>query len=241
MRLCGVDTLLVTIRKRSKTDVKRIIVVCAVLALGVTSTVFAQDSKVEISGFFGYTLSEGFNVNPDTVVGIVVSEVNPTSGVSYGGMFNVNVNENMAVGFLYDQQDSNLELKGTGALGKANVADLKVRNYHGIFTYNFGDDRDPMRPFIMGGVGATQYSPGEADGFPVEGEIKFSSTWGGGVKFFASPNFGVNVMARWTPTYIKSDPGGIWCSPYWPGACWQLEDPDYSNQLQFSGGVTLRF
>jgi opacity protein-like surface antigen len=98
-----------------------------------------------------------------------------------------------------------------------------------------------VRPYIFGGVGATQYSPGDVMGVGIDGNTKFSSTWGGGVKFFASEHFGINLMARWTPTYIKSDPGGIWCNPYWPGGCWQLSEPDYSNQLQFAGGVTFRF
>ena len=133
----------------------------------------------------------------------------------------------MQVGFLYDQQESNLELKGVGLLGKTNAADLKVRNYHAIFTYNFGDDRDSTRPFLFGGLGATQYSPGDVMGFAIEGNTKFSSTWGGGVKFFASPelcpfHFGINVMGRWTPTYIKSDPAGShrWCSPRDPVQSW---------------------
>lgn len=220
---------------------KRNVTIFSFLILGMATAALAQDSKVEISPFIGYTLSEGFGVNPDTALGILVDEINPTSGLSYGFMFNVNVNENMQVGFLWDQQESNLEIKGNGALGKENVADLKVRNYHGIFTYNFGDDRESMRPYIFGGVGATQYSPGNVMDFTIDGQTKFSSTWGGGVKFFTGPNFGVNLMARWTPTYIKSDPGGIWCSPYWLGGCWQLSEPDYSNQLELAGGVTLRF
>ncbi len=209
------------------------------LALGTMA--YAQDTRVEISPYVGYTLSEGINVNPDTVIGILVDQVNPTNGLSYGFMFNINVDENMQIGFLYDQQESNLELKGTGLLPKTNVADLKVRNYHAIFTYNFGDARDSMRPYLLGGVGATQYSPGDVMGFAIEGNTKFSSTWGGGVKFFTSPHFGINIMGRWTPTYIKSDPGGIWCSPYWPGACWQVPNPDYANQLEFAVGATFRF
>lgn len=220
---------------------KRPLLVFSTLIVGMATATFAQDSRVEISPFVGYTLSEGFSVNPQTALGVLVDEVNPTSGLSYGAMFNVNVNENMQVGFLMDQQESNLELKGTGLSGQVNAAELKVRNYHGIFTYNFGDEREAMRPYIFGGVGATQYSPGEVMGNAIDGETKFSSTWGGGVKFFTSDHFGVNLMARWTPTYIKSDPAGVWCSPYWAGGCWQLSDPDYSNQLELAGGITLRF
>ena len=211
--------------------------------LAFASTSLAQ-GRVEISGWGGYTFSEGINVDPNSVAGILVREVNPTSGLSYGVSFNVAVDDDgaMMIGFLIDQQESNLELKGAGGgIGKTSVADMKVRNYHAIFTYNFGDYRDPVRPYILGGLGATQYSPGDVMGFAIDGNTKFSSTWGGGVKFFANDHVGINVGARWTPTYIKSDPAGVWCSPYWPGGCWQLSDPDYSNQLEFTGGITLRF
>ena len=75
----------------------------------------------------------------------------------------------------------------------------------------------------------------------IESTTKFSTTWGGGVKAYPSPNVGIKVMGRWTPTYIKSDPGGIWCSPYWPWGCYVLEETDYSNQFELSGGVSFRF
>ena len=148
-------------RKRSRQKVTQKIAGALILTLALGTMVSAQDTRIEISPFFGYTLSEGINVNPDTVAGIIVDQVNPTNGISYGVMFNVNVNENMQVGFLYDNQESNLELKGRGVLGKTNVADLKVRNYHAIFTYIWGDSRDSMRPYLFGGLGATQYSPGD--------------------------------------------------------------------------------
>ena len=40
-------------------------------------------------------------------------------------------------------------------------------------------------------------------------------------------------------TYIKSNPAGYWCDPYF--GCWAVGDAQYSNQLEFAGGVTLRF
>lgn len=43
--------------------------------------------------------------------------------------------ENAQIGFLFDQQESQLELKGTGER-KEEVADLAVRNYHGVFRSN---------------------------------------------------------------------------------------------------------
>jgi len=219
----------------------RKIIIASLLTVALASSGLAQDHRVEISPFIGYTLSEGFTVNPVVIGGSVYDKINPTSGLSYGFMFNVFVNEGMQIGFLFDRQDSNLEAKGPSA--KTEFADLNVENYHAIFTYNFGYEDATVRPFIMGGIGATRYKPGDVTGTDtaIMGSTKFSTTWAGGVKAYPSPSIGFLAMARWTPTYIKSDPAGIWCNPWWPGGCWQLVETDYSNQFQFSAGVTFRF
>lgn len=216
---------------------KRMSVCVAACAL-LGSTAGAQDSRVEIAPFIGYTLSEGFTVNPVTIDGGVFDTISPTSGLSYGFTFDVNISENMAVGFLFSEQQSNLEASGTR---KEELTDMSVRNYHGTFTYNFGDSDSSMRPFIMGGVGATNWSPSDIQGIAIDSETKISSTWAGGVKLYLSPNVGIKGMARWTPTYVKSDPAGVWCSPYWGFGCYQLVDTEYSNQLELSVGVALRF
>jgi hypothetical protein len=44
---------------------------------------------------------------------------------------------------------------------------------------------------------------------------------------------------RWVPTYIKSDAAGWWCDPFW--GCYVVGSAQYANQLDFSGGITLRF
>ena len=218
---------------------KLITAAISMLVLALAAAAGAQDKKVEITGFVGYTLSEGIEGDGVVIGGTLFNSINPTSSFSYGFTVGYFVTEDVEIGFLYDEQRSNLEIKGPTV--KEEVADMKVRNYHGIFTYNWGDDRSVARPFLMGGLGATQYSPGDIMGNAIEGNTKFSTTWGGGVKLFPSENVGIQAMARWTPTYIKSDPAGIWCSPYWPFACWPVSSPDYSNQFEFSGGIALRF
>lgn len=203
------------------------------------ASAFAQDSKVEVSAWGGYTFSEGVPIQEIEIDGERFNEVNPTSGASYGFAFGVFVTENISVEFAVDQQRSNLEGKGFG--NRREFVSMNLNNYHGNFVYNWGDDRDEMRPFIFGGIGATSFSPSNVEGVDVEGNTRFSSNWGGGVKFYPSSHFGLKVMARWVPTYIKSEPGGIWCSPFWPWGCYQLVDNQYVNQFQFAGGVTLRF
>ena len=150
-------------------------IVVALLA----SPAFAQsDSRMEISVNGGYTLSEGVDVREDTVLGLIISEVNPKSGGSYNINASFFMSEQAQVGFLFGQQFSTLELK-TRAGTRHDAADMKVNNYHGVFTYNWGYGDSQIRPFIFGGLGATHYSPGDADGFPVDSNTRFSTTWGG--------------------------------------------------------------
>ncbi len=209
----------------------------------LASPVWAQPNpRVEISVNGGYTLSEGIPVNAETVLGLLIDRVTPKSGGSFGILANFFAGEQAQVGFQYSQQFSTFELEPTAGLGgKIDLADMKVRNYHGIFTYNWGFSDSPVRPFFFGGLGATQYSPDDVMGNGIDSNTRFSTTWGGGVKVYANDHVGFNVTGRWVPTYINSDPGGIWCSPYYPFGCWVVSSANYSNQFDLSGGLTFRF
>jgi hypothetical protein len=215
--------------------------------LGLTLTfamglALAQDEfKIEVTPYFGYTFSEGVNITPQDIGnGESVDRLSPTSALSYGFSLDWLATESFALGFNFSQQNSSLEGRVQPS-GKREFTDMKVRNYHGIFTYNWGYEDSVLRPFFFGGLGATQYSPSPISGNSVDSSTRFSTTWGGGVKYFFSDNIGVRGTGRWTPTYIKSDPGGVWCSPWWPWNCWVLANPNYSNQFEMSAGVTVRF
>jgi hypothetical protein len=195
----------------------------------------SQAQRVEINPFFGYTASDGVTVDPILIDGEIYDAVNVKSGISYGFLFGVYATENVEVGFLWSRQDSTLEGEGTTT---REFSSMPVSNYHGIVAYNFGDSGAAARPFIFGGLGATTYSPDDVNGQSIDSNSQFSSTWGAGIKVYGGGNVGVSVMGRWTPTYIKSDPGGIWCGYY---GCYVLEDTQYANQFEISGGVSFRF
>lgn len=207
--------------------------------LFLASAAGAQDYKIEVSGYAGWTFSNGVPIDNIEFEGETFNRITPKSGGSYGFTFGVFITENVEIEFALDQQRSVLEASGRGT--KREFTDMKVNNYHANFVYNWGDDRDVMRPFIFGGLGATQYKLDDVMGNVVDGNTRFSSNWGGGIKMYSSRNIGIKLMARWTPTYIKSDPGGIWCSPFWPWICYQVADTQYSDQFQLAGGITLRF
>jgi len=211
-----------------------------ILLLWAPLTLAQDEYKIELTPYVGYTTSGGVRINPvDIGGGVIVDRITPTSGVSFGIGFDYLFSEHAAVGFNFSQQQSNLE--GRTQSGKQNFTDMSVRNYHGIFTYNLGDEDAPMRPFFFGGLGATQYAPAEIQGQSINSSTRFSTTWGGGVKFFVSEHIGIRGTGRWTPTYIRSDPGGVWCSPYWPWSCWVVGNPHYSHQFEMSAGAVFRF
>lgn len=216
-------------------------VLAAVMVTLFATAAWAQDPRVEISGTAGWTFSDGVSGNAVSVPGFgVFDRIDPKDSFSWGARVGFNVTPNVEVGFLFDQQQSAYEIGGTSTV---ELGDVSVRNYHGYLAYNFGESDAPVRPYVLGGLGATQYGSLSLSGAgttrDIGGETQFSTTWGLGVKLFPGRSFGLRLEGRWTPTYIKSDAEGWWCDPYW--GCYVVGDAQYSNQFELSGGITLRF
>ncbi len=218
----------------------RIVLVLA-LMFSLSPLAQAQDYRMEVTPFFGYTFSTGVDVAiADSGAGVFIDKITPKSGFNWGFQADVLAGESFAIGFLYSDQSSKLELREVSGQ-KTEITDAKVRNYHAMFTFNMAEEDDPMRPFFFAGLGATQYSTDDIMGNSVDSNSKFSTTWGGGVKWYRTDHIGVRTSLRWTPTYIKSDPAGYWCSPFWPGGCWLVSEAHYSHQWEFNAGLALRF
>ena len=173
-----------------------------------------------------------------TADGEIYDELEPKDSFKWGLMGGVLLGDygNAEVGFMWSQQLSTLQVTGTTT---REIGDLTVSSYHGYFGYNFFENDASARPYIFGGLGATSYGGvdytrviGGAAGH-VDGETQFSTTWGAGVKFYAG-NIGARIGVQWTPTYIKSDPAGYWCDPYW--GCYLVGDPRYLEPVRFRRG-----
>jgi hypothetical protein len=217
----------------------------------------AQEHKYEFKTFFGYTVSPNLDIAPQTVPGnAVIERMSPRSSFSYGLQLDYFLTERLSAGFIFAPQLSQLWATATAAPGQPSTlpgvpgslafADMVTYNGHGVITYNLGAEKASIRPFILGGAGITRFSPSEviiltpnySGARNIDGINKFSPTMGGGVKTFISPRFGFQVMARYTPTHIGSG-SGVWCSPYW--GCFQLTGSQWSHQIEFTGGIVLRF
>jgi hypothetical protein len=211
------------------------------LAMGLAaSTARAQNSKLEFSATAGYTFSDGVSGETVPVPGGAVNRIDPNDAFSWGLRGAYLLGRNSEVGFLFNLQSTELEASGTTTI---TVGDQSVYNYHGYYAYSFADVDAPARPYFLVGLGATSFSAvnttvdGEAR--EVGGGTKFSGTLALGLKafVFGSPKFGLRAEARYTPTYIKSDPGGWWCG-YW--GCYVVENAQYANQFELSAGIIFR-
>ncbi len=219
---------------------KRASGLCLFCVLWSVTPAFAQ--RVELTGLFGWTLSDGVEANTAVVAGDgnVYDAVDSKDSASWGLGAGFHVNERFEVGFLFNQQLSTLRLDGTTTL---DVGDMSVYSYHPYVAFNLGEMGARVRPYLMIGMGATHFSSVKFTALGVDRETgsntQFSTTWGAGVKVYPTQHVGVRFGAQWTPTYIKTDAEGWWCDPYW--GCYLTGDPQYSNQFQLSGGVTTRF
>jgi hypothetical protein len=203
----------------------------------------AQAQKFEISFTGGYSTSEGISGDAIVFPAGVFDSIDVKSGGSFGLSFGYVLESGGEVGFLWGRQMSKLAVSLQGA-NQIDIGDMNIDHYHGYFAYNFMPDSN-VHPYLMIGFGATDYgsvdftrSTGVAD--TVSGPVRFSTTWGGGVKVFgAGGKVGFRGGVRWTPTYITSEAEGWWCDPWW--GCYLVGDSKYANQFEFSGGIVFRF
>jgi opacity protein-like surface antigen len=220
---------------------RAIVFVAAALMLSAGSAM-AQGKKVEISGLVGWTLSDGVAGDPTPAPdGKTYNAVDLKDGMNWGLMFGIMASDNFEIGFMFNQQMSALRLEGTT---DRELGDMNINSYHGYFAYNFGDAEAKLRPYVLGGIGATNYGSvsytNAAGANATTGsDTQFSTTWGAGVKFYPVPSVGLRFGIRWTPVYITSEAGGWWCDPYW--GCYMVGDAKYANQFDFSGGISIRF
>ena len=129
--------------------IRKTILTAAVLALAA-GTATAQEPRVELSATAGWTFSDGVNVGSIDESPI---QVGPKDAFSWGARLGFNLSPNSEIGFLFASQSTDLEATGV----VTRTIPQTVYNYHGYFAYNFGDPDAAVRPYILGGLGATQY------------------------------------------------------------------------------------
>ena len=144
------------------------------------------------------------------------NNIEPRDAFSWGLRVGFFADQHSEIGFLFNQQATELGLRGTTTV---KLGDLNINNYHGYYAYNFGDAAAAVRPYILVGLGATQYAEVTATvsgtSRDIPSDTRFSGTGAVGVKVYPGENFGLSLEGRWTQTYLTTSNEGWWCDPYW--------------------------
>ena len=123
----------------------------------MAASVSAQGA--EVSGTVGWTFSDGVSGNAVMVPGVgTFDRIDPKDSWAWGVRLGLFAGANSEIGFLYDQQPTELELGGTTTV---KIGDIKVHNYQGYYAFNFGSAEAGVRPYLLFGLGATPVRHGQ--------------------------------------------------------------------------------
>jgi len=210
---------------RITTGFARLFALMSVLAFPL----FAQQ-HFEIQPFAGYKYGGGADVSGNF---LGINRINIDSSVAYGATATFNPSEFTGVEFLWNRQPTH----ASGSLYSGGTYPQKIGatldQFHGNFLLSFAGHGSRVEPFLLFGAGATDmHGSGSST-------TKFSFAVGGGVKYFVSRHLGFRAQARYSPTYLYSTSGGVWCN--WWGYCWVIPNDHFLQQGDVTGGVILRF
>ena len=207
----------------------------AVLLFLCSIPITAQDSplltpgRISITLLVGYRTRMGLPIQPETTGS--TSTLSLDSGPAYG----------LAVGFRM-RNDDIIEFRWTrqnsyGRAQQANVAlpttPTTADQFHCDFSHEYlmPYHEDRVRPYLVGSVGATNFSSGSS-----QSSAHFSVGVGGGVKFFVSKHFGFRTQAEWLPMFVSPRQLGP-CT----GACAVNVGGTVASQVEATFGPIIKF
>ena len=222
------------------------IVWSAALIVGlVTSAAHAQEKRAELGFNLGYTGSEGVTATDVLPGARFDAGVDAKSSFSWNLDFGYFATENIQIGALFAQQNSEQEFFAQNGAFRTVPGNWNVNNFQGTFAYNTGSFESKTRVYFLGGLGFTRYTSNTFEGpnsqeFEIRGATKFATTWGAGLKFYPASAAGLKAGVRWTPTALGSLTDDWLCGPY--NNCEVVDvDRSWSRQLEFTVGGFLRF
>jgi len=202
--------------------------VVVVLVFAVSG--FAQN--FELGAQVGGQINGGLDLSTSLFHRIEVA-----NALNYGITFAYLPGQHAGLEFQWSKMNADTRAQPIGGGSSVKVFSLGQNQYMANFLYHFTDKEASTRPFAFFGLGASSLDP---DRSGVQGATRFAFSVGAGVKHNLSRHLGVRGQVKYAPTYITSTNGGYWCDPFW-GGCWIVGNSHYLHEVDFSGGLTVRF
>jgi opacity protein-like surface antigen len=188
---------------------------------------------IEVTPFIGGQINGGVDLSTS-----LYKRIDVQNGLNYGLSASYAIaSKYTAIEFIWSHSQVGTVAQPPNEGRALKLFNLTSNQFLGDFVIHFKDGESRLRPFVLIGAGANQLSP---DRNQVSSITRFTWVFGGGVKYNLSKHVGVRLQAKWSPTYINTAVGGIWCDPFWSG-CWAKGDAVFLNELDGTVGLTFRF
>lgn len=176
--------------------------VLAGVALAATAEAQVRDRTFEISPFGGYLFGGEFESGTNALFDF---DVDTDDAVTYGVRFGYNLNSNFQLELQLSHTDTEFVTEEDDELFGPDfdeeLGDLDIDYLLGSMVFNFGRGR--AVPYVSMGGGVARLDP-QLPG--AEEETRFTATFGGGVKAFFTPHFGMRFDGRGYATSLgKND------------------------------------
>ena len=207
------------------------------IPLFAQSTTSGKDLRWEVSPMIGYethgsypidSTSSNLNQVPPTVDRIQVD-----GGMSYGGMIDYSLGQNLQFEFMYLRNPTTYSQHDYTTGATTPIYDSTVNMFQWGVLAQFRVDQK-LRPYIAGGLGFAHESNSDLNA----NRTAFAYNLGGGAKYFINDHFGFRGDLRYMPTYGNSGQG-VQCNYF--GSCYQATVRNYEKRVNFGGGIILRF
>lgn len=193
------------------------------LALAMAPTAFAQ--QVELTPHIGYKLGGGLT---DFYTG---RDYDFDDSESYGLTLNYTLGlmGDTQLDLSWSRQDTSMEVTGF----ERDTFDLTIDHWQigGLRQWN---EDEPLRPFVVGSIGAAHFSPDEAD---LSSATRFAFGLGGGVKILPSDHVGIRLQGKLYGAYASGG-GGLICGG---AGCTFGFSGNFMWQAEFSAGLIIAF
>jgi opacity protein-like surface antigen len=181
-------------------------------------------NRFEITPIAGYQFGGGFSGEE--------GEINMPADFMYGVALDVWVRPEAQAEFLYTRQETRLEFDPAGVAPAIDLGDLTIHEFQ------LGGNTDlragRIRPYALGTLGVTWFDPANDD---IDGESRFSSTLGAGIRAPVNGHIGLRVEGRWIINFFNSS-GSVFCGS---GGCLVNFSGDFVSQGALSGGLSIGF
>jgi len=163
------------------------------VALAFSGAVFAQSGEFWFSA--GESIIENKNIGTTTVIGGSPSDYSLGDGFRFGFRFDLDTRDRLGYEMSYFYSRSSLMSNIAGETGSTGFG---IHTVSGDVLYHFIKRDERVRPFVMGGLGFSNFVPPGSSAASGGGSNEFQLNYGGGIK--------VKVGSRWGKDWgIRAD------------------------------------